>query len=144
MKIFRAAVRAVVMNAALTRAHMTKYPLVVCVIALGIVVRAILLPLTHGRDFIVWDLASAATLHGSNVYAHHPHYPGGPYAYFPLFLYLELPAQWIAVHAHVRSHVGQACDRCGRHRRGDRYCRRSRAARSHRSNCRSRLRACTS
>ena len=44
----------------------------------------------------MWDLASTATLQGIDIYAHHPAYPGGPYAYFPLFLYLELPFQWLA------------------------------------------------
>jgi hypothetical protein len=61
-------------------------------------VRAILVPLTHGPDFVVWDLASRATLDGINVYAHHPAYSGGPYTYLPLFLYLELPMQWLAIH----------------------------------------------
>jgi len=32
-----------------------------------------------------WDRASSATLRGINIYAHHPHYPHGAYAYFPLF-----------------------------------------------------------
>src|SRR5438105_4070571 len=41
------------------------------------------------------------TLAGINVYAHHPHYPGGSYTYFPLFLYLELPFQWLALHTGV-------------------------------------------
>lgn len=71
------------------------------VILVGLVVRAVLLPITHGQDFTVWDLASRATLHGTNVYAHHPHYVAGPYAYFPLFLYLELPFQWLAIHTGI-------------------------------------------
>jgi hypothetical protein len=62
------------------------------------IVRIVLVPISHGQDFVVWDKASAATLHGINVYQHHPHYPGGPYAYFPLFLYIELPFQWLAQH----------------------------------------------
>lgn len=66
------------------------------VCATGVAVRAALIPLWHGQDFTVWRLASTATLRGVNVYAHHPHYPGGPYAYFPLFLYLELPLRWLA------------------------------------------------
>ena len=65
----------------------------------GWIARVVLIPLGHGQDFVVWDHATAATLHGVNIYAHHPNYPGGPYAYFPLFLYLELPMQWLAVHA---------------------------------------------
>ncbi len=75
------------------------HPYTTLVFALGIVARAVLMPITHGQDFVVWDLASRATLAGINVYAHHPHYPGGPYTYFPLFLYLELPMQWLALHA---------------------------------------------
>jgi hypothetical protein len=68
------------------------------VLAAGVVVRAVLIPITHGPDFTVWDLASRATLSGINVYAHHPAYTGGPYSYFPLFLYMELPMQWLAIH----------------------------------------------
>jgi uncharacterized membrane protein len=49
----------------------------------------------------VWDLASQYTLRGVNVYTHHPPYPGGPYAYFPLFLYVELPLQWLAQHTPI-------------------------------------------
>ena len=65
----------------------------------GLALRAMLLPITHGQDFVVWDLASRGTLAGVNVFAHHPHYPGGPYTYVPLFLYVELPVQWLALHA---------------------------------------------
>ena len=71
-------------------------PGLVVVLVVGLAARAVLIPITHGQDFTVWDLASRATLRGVNVYAHHPDYPGGPYAYFPLFLYLELPFQWLA------------------------------------------------
>jgi hypothetical protein len=71
------------------------------VLLLGVVVRALLIPLTHGQDFVVWDKASAATLHGVNIYAHHPVYPAGPYAYFPLWLYIELPFQWLAQHSGI-------------------------------------------
>jgi uncharacterized membrane protein len=71
------------------------------VLAVGLVVRAILVPITHGPDFTVWDLASRATLNGVNVYAHHPAYTGGPYSYLPLFLYIELPMQWLALHTGV-------------------------------------------
>jgi hypothetical protein len=42
-----------------------------------------------------------ATLAGTNIYVHHPAYPGGPYAYLPLFLYVELPFQWFAQTTHV-------------------------------------------
>jgi uncharacterized membrane protein len=71
------------------------------VLLIGLVARAILVPITHGPDFVVWDLASRATLDGINVYAHHPAYSGGPYTYLPLFLYLELPMQWLAIHTGV-------------------------------------------
>ena len=70
-------------------------------LALGLVIRAVLIPITYGQDFIVWNLATKATLLGTDIYAHHPDYPGGPYAYFPLFLYLELPFQWLAQHTLV-------------------------------------------
>ncbi|MBJ7593887.1 MAG: hypothetical protein JF886_03335 [Candidatus Dormibacteraeota bacterium] len=71
------------------------------VLIVGLVTRAVLVPITHGSDFTVWDLASRATLDGVNVYAHHPAYSGGPYPYFPLFLYVELPMQWLALHTGV-------------------------------------------
>jgi hypothetical protein len=70
----------------------------VAVFGLGLLARAVLIPLAHGQDFDVWDKASAASLSGVDVYVHHPDYPGGPYAYFPLFLYIELPMQWLAIH----------------------------------------------
>jgi len=73
----------------------------VLVLAAGIAVRVALVPITRGQDFEVWDLATTATLQGIDIYAHHPTYPGGPYAYFPLFLYLELPFQWLAQHTGI-------------------------------------------
>lgn len=73
-------------------------PWLFATLGVGLVVRAVLLPIGHGQDFVVWDRASRATLAGVNIYAHHPHYPGGPYAYFPPFLYIELPFQWLAEH----------------------------------------------
>ena len=73
----------------------------VLVFAAGIAVRVALVPINRGQDFDVWDLASTATLQGIDIYAHHPAYPGGPYAYFPLFLYLELPLQWLAEHTGI-------------------------------------------
>ncbi len=74
---------------------------VTAVLIVGLVTRVVLVPITHGADFTVWDLASRATLDGVNVYAHHPAYSGGPYPYFPLFLYVELPMQWLALHTGV-------------------------------------------
>ena len=73
----------------------------VAVLLVGLVVRGLLIPLGHGQDFVVWDKASAATLRGVNIYAHHPAYPAGPYAYFPLWLYIELPFQWLAQHSGI-------------------------------------------
>ena len=70
----------------------------IAVFVVGFIARVALIPIGHGQDFVVWDKASAASLHGVNVYVHHPDYPAGPYAYFPLFLYLELPMQWLAIH----------------------------------------------
>jgi len=75
------------------RAH----PYTLLVLIVGLALRAALMPITHGEDFRVWDLASRYTLHGVNIYKDHPPYPGGPYAYFPLFLYVELPLQWLAL-----------------------------------------------
>ncbi len=82
-------------------AGQTASPRLVLVLAIGIAVRVALIPITRGQDFDVWDLASTATLQGIDIYAHHPAYPGGPYAYFPLFLYLELPFQWLAEHTNI-------------------------------------------
>lgn len=73
----------------------------IAVLLVGLVVRGLLIPLTHGQDFAVWDKATAATLRGVNIYAHHPVYPAGPYAYFPLWLYIELPFQWLAQHSGI-------------------------------------------
>ena len=73
----------------------------VLVLVAGIAVRVALVPITRGQDFDVWHLASTATLQVIDIYAHHPAYPGGPYAYFPLFLYLELPFQWLAEHTGI-------------------------------------------
>jgi hypothetical protein len=79
-----------------------RFRLTHAVFAVGLVLRCALVPVTHGPDFVVWDLASRATLGGSNIYADHPiGYPGGPYTYPPLFLYLELPFQWLALSTEV-------------------------------------------
>ncbi len=73
--------------------------LTLAVFLASLLVRCLLLPITYGPDFLVWDLASRATLSGINIYAHHPAgYLGGPYTYPPLFLYAELPFQWLAIH----------------------------------------------
>src|SRR5690242_7699923 len=78
---------------------LARYPYTAAVLALGLLIRAILLPLARGHDFIARDLDTRATLDGFNIYVYHlPHYPGGPYAYFPLFLYLDVPFQWLALH----------------------------------------------
>jgi len=76
------------------------YPRVTLVFALGLALRAVLLPITFGPDFHIWDLTAAATLHGQDVYAHPPLDPTryGPYAYFPVYLYLLLPLKWLALH----------------------------------------------
>ena len=71
------------------------------VFGVGLLIRVILMPLGHGQDFTVWDLASRATLNGTNIYAHHPAYPAGPYGYFPLFADVELPFRWMALHLHL-------------------------------------------
>jgi hypothetical protein len=64
----------------------------------AVVIRIVLVPLGYGDDFLAWDIASRATLNGSNIYAQHPSgYPTGPFAYPPLFLYLELPFQFLAI-----------------------------------------------
>ncbi len=77
---------------------MKAHPYTTLVLIVGLALRAALVPLGYGDDFRVWDLASRYTLAGVNIYRDHPPYPGGPYTYFPLFLYLELPLQWLAQH----------------------------------------------
>jgi hypothetical protein len=77
-------------------ARIRRHPRLAVLLALSVLVRVALIPWWHGRDFTVWSLASAATLRGDNIYAHHPHYPHGPFAYLPLFLYVELPFRWLA------------------------------------------------
>lgn len=74
-------------------------PAVGGVLLVALAVRLVLAPRTHGQDFVVWNLASRALLRGINIYAHHPAYPGGPYAYFPLFAWIETPFQWLAQHS---------------------------------------------
>jgi hypothetical protein len=78
--------------------QLRRNPWLVVVLLAGLAIRAVAIPIGHGQDFVVWDEASATTLRGVNIYAHHPNYPGGPFAYFPLFLYIELPFQWLAQH----------------------------------------------
>lgn len=81
-----------------TRGAARRDPWFLGVLGLGVAVRMILIPITHGQDFVVWDKASSATLRGVDIYAHHPDYPGGPFAYFPLFVYIEVPFRWLALH----------------------------------------------
>jgi len=73
---------------------------VVLVLVLGLALRAVLLPITFGPDFRIWDLTAAAALHGQDTYSKPPlsidRY--GPYAYTPLYLYLLLPLKWLALH----------------------------------------------
>ena len=65
--------------------------------ALGAVVRVVLVPLWYGMDFDVWKIVSRELMHGHNFYAHRPKdLPGGPYAYLPLFAYIEVPFKAIA------------------------------------------------
>lgn len=92
----RAEWTAVDRRAAVVRRLVARHSAFVLVCLAGLIVRVVLVPLGHGQDFMVWQLASASTLRGVNVYAHHPAYPGGPYAYFPLFLGLELPLRWLS------------------------------------------------
>jgi Gpi18-like mannosyltransferase len=70
------------------------------VLGVGLLVRAVLMPLTYGGDFGMWSLTAAAAPHGQDTYSH-PSSPidrAGPYAYFPLYLYILLPLKWLAEH----------------------------------------------
>ena len=75
------------------RAH----PYTTIILVVGLALRAALTPIAYGEDFRVWELAARYTLAGVNIYRDHPPYPGGPYAYSPLFLYIELPFRWLAL-----------------------------------------------
>jgi uncharacterized membrane protein len=78
------------------------YPLTLVVLIVGLALRAVLLPIGHGTDFSQQELAERFTLAGLNVYTHPPHAKAiNAYAYFPLFLYLELPFIWLGLHAHL-------------------------------------------
>lgn len=67
------------------------------VLVAGALVRLALMPLWHGQDFVVWRIVARELLRGSNFYAHKPaDLPGGPYAYPPLFAYLEVPFKLLA------------------------------------------------
>jgi hypothetical protein len=74
------------------------YPYTALVLGVGLLVRAVLMPLTYGGDFGMWSLTAAAALRGQDTYSHPP-LPldrAGPYAYFPLYLYILLPLKWLA------------------------------------------------
>jgi hypothetical protein len=76
------------------------YPYTALVLGVGLLVRGVLMPLTYGGDFGMWSLTAAATLHGQDTYSDPP-VPmdrAGPYAYFPLYLYILLPLKWLAEH----------------------------------------------
>src|SRR5438874_9945375 len=78
------------------------YPITLLVLIVGLALRAVLLPLGHGTDFSQQELAERFTLAGINVYTRPPHAKAiNAYAYFPLFLYLELPFMWLGLHAHL-------------------------------------------
>jgi len=70
------------------------------VLLLGLLIRAALLPQTYGGDFGMWSITAAATLRGQDTYLHTvlPIARAGPYAYFPLYLYILLPLKWLALH----------------------------------------------
>lgn len=76
------------------------YPAITLVFVVGLAVRVALLPLASGVDFKIWDLTVTALLHGQDTYSHTP-LPlksVGPYAYFPLYLYLLAPLKLLALH----------------------------------------------
>ena len=76
------------------------------VIGVGLALRALLMPLTHGPDFAQQEADALATLNGINIYVHPPHVERFfQYAYFPLYLFFELPFTWLALHAHLSLNV---------------------------------------
>src|SRR5437763_7538572 len=69
-------------------------------LVLGAIVRLALLPVTYGHDFVVWDDATRLLLRGLNPYTHWRALPNA-YPYLPVFLYLLLPLQWLALHTAI-------------------------------------------
>lgn len=62
--------------------------------------RLAIMPLTYGHDFVVWNDATQLLLRGLNPYTHWRAMPNA-YPYLPVFLYMLLPLQWLALHAHL-------------------------------------------
>src|ERR687887_2243838 len=77
-------------------------------LVLGAAVRLALMPLTYGHDFVVWDDATRLLLHGLNPYTHWRAMPNA-YPYLPVFLYLLLPLQWLALHTVVPFTSSASC-----------------------------------
>ena len=72
------------------------------ILILGAVVRLLLVPLWFGQDFIVWRVVAQELLHGRDFYSNKPAaLPGGPFAYLPLFAYIEVPFRLIANLTHT-------------------------------------------
>ncbi len=66
------------------------------IVIFGALVRIAMVPAWFGQDFVVWKIVSRELLRGHNFYAHRPSdLPGGPYAYLPLFAYIEAPFRFI-------------------------------------------------
>lgn len=75
-------------------------PGIALALILAALVRCVLLPIAYGHDFVVWDQATRYLVHGINPYTRWRHM-ANPYAYPPVFLYLDLPMQWLALHTGV-------------------------------------------
>src|SRR5579883_201541 len=73
---------------------------VVLLFAGAVALRLALMPLTYGHDFVVWNDATKLLLRGVNPYAHWRAMPNA-YPYLPVYLYILLPLQWLALHAHL-------------------------------------------
>ncbi len=69
-------------------------------LALAALLRLAIIPITYGHDFAVWDAASRLLLRGINPYTHWHEMPNA-YPYLPVYLYILLPFQWLALHTGI-------------------------------------------
>jgi hypothetical protein len=95
---------------------------IILTLCLAALVRLALAPLTHGHDFVVWNDASRMLVRKVNPYTHRRAMPNA-YSCLPVFLYMLLPLQWLALHMAIPfTLLGKlpSYERCAGRRRGGR------------------------
>lgn len=80
--------------------HALRAPGIAWALTLGAAVRLLIIPLSHGWDFEVWDEATRLLVHGVNPYSFWRDLLL-PYPYLPVFLYILLPLRWLALHTPI-------------------------------------------